>query len=82
MNESFDIPVTFKDKELNFAARLVHTGYAYKFIVDINGVEVFFEKDDEGNYRAIADTTKIEESNKLDINLLQAIATSLEEMLR
>ena len=81
MNESFDIPVIYKDKELNFPARLLQFGYTYKFLVDINGIEVFYEKDDEGNFRAIVDPTKMD-TNKLDVSLLQAIAASLEEMFR
>jgi len=82
MHESFDIPVIFKDKELYFNARLLHLGYIYKFLVDVNGVEVFFEQDDEGSYRATVDPDKLEEGNKINTRLLEAIAASLEEILQ
>ena len=82
MDESFDIPVTYKNKELLFPAKLLHLGYIYKFLVDVSGIEVFFEKDEEGNFRASVDPSKVIEGVKIDVGLLEAIAISLEEILK
>jgi hypothetical protein len=39
----------------------------------VNGTEVFFEQDDEGNYRAAVDPSKIEEGIKINVKLLEAM---------
>ncbi|UKB85950.1 hypothetical protein LF887_10080 [Chryseobacterium sp. MEBOG06] len=51
--EEFELPVTYKGKDLIFNVRLATFSHGYKFYVDINGCEVVFERDDEGNLRAI-----------------------------
>ena len=43
---------------------------------------IFFEKDDEGNFRAMVDPGNLEEAAKIDVKLLEAIAASLEEILK
>ena len=82
MDETFDIPVTYKNSELTFHAKLLHLGYVYKFSVDVNGTEVFFEKDDEGNFRALVDTSNLDAGVKIDRGLLEAIAKSLVDILK
>ena len=51
--EEFEVPVTYKGKELVFNARLASFTYGYKIYVDVNGVEVVFERDDESNLRVL-----------------------------
>ncbi|REC46158.1 hypothetical protein [Chryseobacterium pennipullorum] len=51
--EEFEIPVTYKGKELVFNGRLATFTYGYKLYVDIDGIEVVFERDDEGHLRAL-----------------------------
>ncbi len=51
--ERFELPVTYKGQDLLFSGRLATFTYGYKFYVDINDVEVIFERDDEGNLRAM-----------------------------
>lgn len=51
--EEFELPVTYKGKELTFNVRLATFSHGYKFYVDVDGCEVVFERDDEGNLRAI-----------------------------
>ena len=82
MDESFDIPVTYKNTEMLFLAKLLHLGYIYKFLVDVSGTEVFFEKDEEGKFRASVDPSGVNEGLKIDVGLLEAIAESLEEILK
>ncbi|MCJ7935896.1 MAG: hypothetical protein MUW56_20280 [Chryseobacterium sp.] len=51
--EQFELPVTYKGQELIFNGRLATFTYGYKLYVDIYGNEVVFERDDEGNLRAV-----------------------------
>ena len=82
MNEPFELPVTYKGEELNFPARLLQLGYTHRFMVELNGIEVAFEPDEERNYRALVDISLLERNKKLDIELLQVIANTLESIVR
>ena len=50
--------------------------------MDVNGQDVYFEQDDEGNYRAIIDYTKLSDTIKIDAELLKVIANGIEETLK
>jgi hypothetical protein len=81
MDELFEIPVLYKGQELLFPARLLMLGYVHKFLVTIDKHEFFFEQDDNGKYRAIANTSNQGEVKNLDTELLKAIAESIESIL-
>jgi len=82
MDESFEIPVLYKDQELFFTARLLTFGYTHKFQVEVDDRELFFEPDDNGSYRALIDPALMEEGKKIDADLLKAIAASIEAILK
>ena len=46
------------------------------------GEEVLFEPDEERNYRALVDTITLEKGKKLDIELLKAIASAIEAIVK
>jgi len=81
MDDSFEIPVEYKGREYSFSAKLLKLGYIYRFLVDVNRTEVYFEQDDEGNYRALVDPSNLDEGVKINKGLLEAIAISLKEIL-
>ena len=66
--DTFDIPVIYQGKELQFKARLLQLGYIHKIEIDVNGHQVFLEKDDEGNYRAVL--ANVDSENKIDKALI------------
>jgi hypothetical protein len=79
MDESFEIPVVYKGKELLFPAQVIRYGYVHRIVINVDEQIIFLEKDEEGNYRAIGD----EKNNKeLDRELVQAIVSSVEELLK
>jgi len=73
----------YKGQHREYPARLVQLGYSYRIIVSIDDVEVYFEPDEERNFRIVAadgqDEKKLE---KLDRQLLVALNEKLEEMLK
>lgn len=81
MSEDFELPVSYNGKEWLLPARLIQLGYIYKIEVDCNGSAVSFERDDERNWRALADPD-ILEKNKPKVDLLHAIADSLEAICK
>jgi hypothetical protein len=80
MEEGFELPVTYQNKELMFPAELQQTGYSHRFRVDVYGQDVFFEPDEERNYRALIDPEKI--TKYISAGLLQAIAETIESLVK
>ena len=80
MNEMFDLPVTYQGEELLLPAQLLQSGYIHQFKVEVNGQEVVFENDEEGNYRAMVDAEKV--AKRIDVGLLKAIAEGIENAVR
>ena len=82
MDDTIEIPVNYKNKELTFEAKFLKLGYSYKFEIDVNGTTVFFELDEERNFRAIVDQSIENRNNKIDVELIQSIAESLQAILK
>lgn len=82
MEEEFELPVTFNNAALSFPARLLKYGYSYKLEVDIEGTKMLFEPDEERNWRALLTEEDINANKKISIDLLQAIASSIEEIIK
>lgn len=79
MDNSFELPVLYKGKELVYPAEVIRYGYVHQIKIDIEGQIIILEKDEEGNYRAIAGATNTKE---LDKDLIQAIVSSLEAIIK
>lgn len=80
MNDSFDLPVTYKGEELFFPAVLRQFGYTHRFEVCVGDDVVMFERDEEGAYRALMNTEH--QPTHLKPELLQAIADGIEAVLK
>ena len=79
MDDYFEIPVTYRGEERSFTFRFLMTGYTHKIEVDVDGVLVLFEPDEDQNYRALVDESQIK-NIKLDVDLLRAIAEVIESI--
>lgn len=82
MDSDLEVPVTYKNQELIFYAKFIQFGYSYKFEVNLNGMPIFFEPDEERNFRAVMDPTFDRGNQKIDKELLQLIAEALAAMLK
>lgn len=82
MDDTFELPVTFRGKELLFPAQLLQLGYTYKIQVDIEGQIVLFEPDEERNFRAMIDPSQEGKGKPIDRELLQAIVDVIEDLVK
>ena len=82
MQDFFEIPLTYKEKDISFPATLITTGSTYKIQVDVFGKLVNFELDEERNFRAVINMDELDNAAGLDKQLLQQIAATLEAILR
>ena len=78
MDESFTITVSLHDHEYSFDARIVTIGYSHKVTVVINGIEVFYEPDEERHYRAILQNPQQSSIKDKDIELIKAVGDNIE----
>ena len=78
MNEDFSIDVVYKGEELIFNGTIVSTGYVHKFIINVNGIEVTYEPDEERNYRAIVGDVDQHKLTNTDKEIIGLISTRLE----
>ncbi len=79
--DPFDIPVTYKGKEIVFPAELLPMGYTYKIKVTIDEIDVLFEPDEEKNYRATVSNEDRDKAGNLNKELLQLISETLHTLL-
>lgn len=82
MKDFFELPVQFKGENLSFTSRLMQLGYTHKFLVEVEGQPVYFEPDEERNYRAIIETADIKTCKALNLELLKAVAHALEAITK
>lgn len=80
MNEPFELPVLYKGEEMFFPAQLLPYGYSHRFQVNLYGQDVFFEPDEERNYRAIVEADKA--NNKITVELLKAVVNAIERIVK
>ncbi|WP_207492312.1 hypothetical protein [Aridibaculum aurantiacum] len=78
MDDTIEIPITCKGKEYSFAAKLIKYGYIHRIEVDIDGVQVLFEPDEERNYRAIIGSHN--EPNNEQAELIRAVIQVLDNL--
>lgn len=76
MEESFQLPVVFQGQTVIMNGTLKLIGYSFRFIFTIDGSEIHFEQDNNGEFRAIMhnETTLKKE---FDVSFLKSIAKAL-----
>jgi hypothetical protein len=82
MDEPFELPVLYNNKEMLLPAQLHQYGYSFKIEVEVNGTAIFFERDEDRNWRAMVEPSEVEMNSYLTKELLQAILTSIERVLQ
>ncbi|WP_342648569.1 hypothetical protein [Mucilaginibacter sp. CSA2-8R] len=81
MDESFLLEIIYKGEQLKYDAQLRSRGYVHYYAVDLDGITVQFEPDEEGSYRALVTPEQLnDKTNKIDVGLLQALVKKLESL--
>ncbi|MGV3657027.1 MAG: hypothetical protein ACO1NX_03700 [Chitinophagaceae bacterium] len=82
MEEPFTLTVPYRGGEKEVQAQLQLSGYTHRFVVQVDDTEMYFERDDSGDYRALLPPHVTEkEAQHIDRHLLQAIAEKIQELL-
>jgi hypothetical protein len=80
MDDQLMLPLNYQGREMEFELRVYQYGYIQRVEVLVEGIAVQFEPDDEQNYQALVNQERMEQSRKLSVGLLQAIALQLESI--
>ena len=80
MAEKFTLTVDYKNTERIFEAELRVYGYTYKIAMQVDDTEILFERDEEGNFRALL--PEADKQKMPDRHLLQLITEELERLLK
>lgn len=80
MSENFELPLWYNGKEIMLPAEFQPWGYTHRIIVYIENFPFVFEPDEEKNYRVIVLEQDGKKAEKIDQQLLQAIAETLQEL--
>ena len=79
MEEPFVLEVEHNGQPLQFETRMMRLGYTYKFSVMVDEIEILFERDEEGGFRAIV-PEGVDPKNRrgIDPSLLKSIADTIQ----
>ena len=80
MSEQFELPVSFKGKEWMLPAEFMSMGYTHRIKITVNGTALFFEPDEEKNYRAILENTEKDGLKAPDREFVQKISETLHSL--
>lgn len=80
MPENFELPLWYNGKEIMLPAEFQPWGYTHRITVFVEDFPFVFEPDEEKNYRAIIFEQNRKKAEKIDQQLLQAIAETLQEL--
>jgi hypothetical protein len=81
MDQQFEIPVNFKNNDLLIPAVLQVQGYTYRIEAMVDGVALYFERDDAGEFRALLPQETPANLKLPETGLVAAIAESLNSLL-
>lgn len=82
MTDEFILTVKYKGLTLDFKAQLVLKGCAHQFCIQLDETDVYFEPDEQREYRAVAMPGQNEKLLKrVDAELLKEIAIMLKTIL-
>ncbi|WP_276482057.1 hypothetical protein [Paraflavitalea pollutisoli] len=81
MSETIVITVPYRGTDKEIELEWQPMGYTHRFKAQIDNVEVYFEPDEERNYRVVLPPDVLDSHAKINVELVQAVATVLQETL-
>lgn len=79
MEDGLIIEIDLNGEHLIFDARLQTSGFVHQIHINVSGIDVAFEPDEERNYRAIVQPAQLQALTKKDIAIIAAIGEELEK---
>ena len=81
MEDNIVITVPYREGEREITLRWQPIGYTHRFVADIDGVEVYFEPDEERNYRVVLSPDMADTKVKINVELIGSVVTVLQDNL-
>jgi len=80
MDAELMLPVEYKGKEYEFPFKVVLQGYAPRYVVLVDELEVIFERDDQGELRAIVYNQEGLTASLPAHGLLEVISATIQQL--
>ncbi len=80
MDDAFELPVKYRNQELSYPGYFKRRGYSYRIEMQVDGLVIYFEPDEERNWRAIMDPSSNNHS-LVPGDKIQAIIEALNQYL-
>jgi hypothetical protein len=79
INKEFQVTIEHNGENEQFRAVRLQMGYVFKYLIRIEDTEIYFEADEEGEYRALV---RPEQMNKkrIDRQLLEKLSSQLKKL--
>jgi hypothetical protein len=77
--DEFELVIEYRNEQITFPGKLLLMGYTHKIQVEVHGVQVLFEPDEERHYRAVIAE---DHRDKINVAILEKIAASIEAALK
>lgn len=79
MSVPISLTIQHRNTDYEVLAQIEPRGYTYRVLIEVQNAPVYFEPDEEGNFRAIVESRYHQDS--MDKELLQKIADLLKDAL-
>ena len=80
MNDVFALPVAYNGNDFEFPFKIVAQGYTHRYVVSVDDVEVVYERDDQGAFRALIYHLELITTKLPERDLLEAISNVIQEL--
>jgi hypothetical protein len=80
MEDVLMLPVRHKGEDLEFPFRVAAQGFSHRYIFIINEIEIIYEQDDHGEFRAIVHHPEEVKAKLPERGLLEAIGDTLRQI--
>lgn len=80
MENNFIIEIEIGREKLIFDARLDTIGFVHRVLINVSGIDVIFEPDEERNYRAIIHSNSVNKITDADKQIIIFLGEKLESL--
>lgn len=80
MENNFIIEIEAGKEKLIFDARLDTIGFVHRVLINVSGIDVIFEPDEERNYRAIINSNSVNKITEADKQIIILLGEKLESL--
>ncbi len=80
MDDTFELPVRYRNQDLTYPGQFKRWGYSYRIEMQVDGFIIYFEPDEERNWRALTDPSR-DNTTSVPGDKIRAVIEALNQYL-